>query len=369
MVLHFVGGITPENVFERAAAKVSSYGLWGVDLFFVLSGYLITGILHDSKGDQRYFRNFYMRRTLRIFPLYYGVLLVLILVPAWLAQAVLPGVGEVNEAQGWLWPYATNLYLFREGGFVIPYVSHFWSLAIEEHFYLFWPFLIGFLSRTAALRAAFLIGASALLLRIVLSFMGMNSIQTQVLTPCRLDALCAGAWFALAARGPDRPSLDRVWRWLAASTAAIVAISLWHAATVRLVEVSLPLRGSLLAVFFGCFIFIAAQDGAPAIVKHPLRTRWLILLGKYSYGLYVFHGIVAYALHQHGAELVLTQRLGSHALAVILQAAIGVSLSLLIAVMSYELFESRFLKLKKWFSYQCVAKPARTKPALVELAR
>src|SRR4051812_15798005 len=70
MVLHFVGGLTAHGPIERIAVKLSSYGVWGVDLFFVLSGFLITGILHEAKGAPHYFRNFYARRTLRIFPLY-----------------------------------------------------------------------------------------------------------------------------------------------------------------------------------------------------------------------------------------------------------------------------------------------------------
>src|SRR5215470_18051066 len=79
MAVHFVGDATPHNFGERLAVKLGSYGVLGVDLFFVLSGFLITGLLLDSKGDPHYFRNFYARRTLRIFPLYYTVLALLFL--------------------------------------------------------------------------------------------------------------------------------------------------------------------------------------------------------------------------------------------------------------------------------------------------
>src|SRR5678815_5190042 len=81
-----------------------------------------------------------MRRTLRIFPLYYGVLLlVTVLIPASVLARFAPGALEIRAAQAWLWPYLTNVYLVTKGDFTLPYFSHFWTLAIEEHFYLAWP--------------------------------------------------------------------------------------------------------------------------------------------------------------------------------------------------------------------------------------
>ena len=79
LCVHFIGDAPAHTGIERGLVKLANYGVWGVDLFFVLSGFLITGLLHDSKGGNLYFRNFYVRRTLRIFPLYYGVLAILFL--------------------------------------------------------------------------------------------------------------------------------------------------------------------------------------------------------------------------------------------------------------------------------------------------
>src|SRR5580704_13240421 len=74
LFVHFIGDATAHTAVERGLVKLANYGIWGVDLFFVLSGFLITGILYDAKSSPHYFRDFYVRRTLRIFPLYYGVL-------------------------------------------------------------------------------------------------------------------------------------------------------------------------------------------------------------------------------------------------------------------------------------------------------
>src|SRR5215468_8569908 len=102
LAVHFVGNATPVSWGERIAVKLGNYGVLGVDLFFVLSGFLITGLLLDSKGDPHYFRNFYARRTLRIFPLYYAVL-ALLFIALRLVATPTPLLGVARQHQGWLW--------------------------------------------------------------------------------------------------------------------------------------------------------------------------------------------------------------------------------------------------------------------------
>ncbi len=141
---------------ERVEMLVHS-GWMGVDLFFVLSGFLITGILLDAKHGPHRFINFYMRRVLRIFPLYYGVLaFFLIFLP--LLSVMLGGgpsflrsmVAELDPIRVHQW--RLWLYLQNFGG-SWKLFNHFWSLAVEEHFYLFWPAVIFFTSERGALRA------------------------------------------------------------------------------------------------------------------------------------------------------------------------------------------------------------------------
>jgi len=351
MALHFLHFEAPSNLVERLTMKIAGYGLFGVDLFFVLSGFLITGILYDAKGGDGYFRNFYMRRTLRIFPLYYGVLLsLLVLLPAGAAAAFDPQLLELRNYQGWLWGYLTNVYVGQQGDFAIPYVSHFWSLSVEEHFYLFWPLLVGYLPRRGAMVACVALSLLALGLRVSLALDG-HVLYQQVLTPCRLDTLCIGAFFALAARGPlGLSGLGvRARRLLPAAVAALVLLSVARKVTPHWDPFVLQLRDSVLALFFVLVIVTSADAGGIAAFKQAFRWRWLGLLGKYSYGLYVFHGIIAYAFERKQVVPLLESSLGSHTLATMVQAAAGVALSLLIAVASYELFEVRFLMLKRLF--------------------
>src|SRR3954466_6828035 len=158
MLCHFLGLLhTGNHRLDSLLHLGFGHGWVGVNLFFVLSGFLITGILLDAKSSPRYFRNFYARRTLRIFPLYYGVLFV--------CFAILPLFPGSNSAdflalrsrQGWLWTYCTNIKIVLDGDwkFATPLLDlgHFWSLAVEEHFYLVWPLLVFLLPTRALVKA------------------------------------------------------------------------------------------------------------------------------------------------------------------------------------------------------------------------
>ena len=349
VMVMFVAGISPSGGMG-ARLRISTYGVWGVDLFFVLSGFLITGILADSKGSSGYLRNFYMRRTLRIFPLYYLVLVVLFVVVPVLGLGWLdPELVELQRAQVWVWFYLTNYYLAFQETFSLPYVSHFWSLSVEEQFYLAWPLVILILSRRSAMRMCFILGLSALVIRVWYATTAPNLLASFLSTPCRLDALCVGAWFALSLRERTPLRSTRAVLCFAVSAAGILALSSWHVVHPATDSWVLPSRTTLLAVFLGLFIYLTVVKVLPPAVGTALRMTWLTWLGKYSYGLYVFHGMVAYAFERHSPGPFLMQMVGIHALAATLQIAVGAMLSIGIAVTSYELYESRFLALKRRF--------------------
>src|SRR5258706_11472560 len=147
MMVHF-GGTTEHGITGAALwfSRLTGAGWCGVDLFFVLSGFLITGILYDAKGAPGGLRNFYARRVLRIFPLYYGTLVVLFVILPLLAPGPNPGLEKVAQQQGWLWLYLSNFaavfigdHTFAGG---LVQAGDFWALAIEEQFYLVWPLVV-----------------------------------------------------------------------------------------------------------------------------------------------------------------------------------------------------------------------------------
>ena len=133
-----LGGPFATGVVDRPVAMIFAWGWIGVDLFFVLSGFLITGILFDAKGCHGYFRNFYAQQALRMIPLYYGFLFCVVA----LNRIDTPMIPWISKAD-LLW-LATYTYNFRVGlgGVGINNMHHYWSLAIEEQFYLIWPLVV-----------------------------------------------------------------------------------------------------------------------------------------------------------------------------------------------------------------------------------
>ena len=355
MALHFLCTLTPTghlSRFEFFTTRLTGYATWGVDLFFVLSGYLITGILSSSRGNRHYFQSFYARRTLRIFPLYYGILFLLtVVIPESVLRTYVPDALEIRRLQGWLWPYLTNVYVAKEGSFAIPYVSHFWTLAVEEHFYLFWPFVVGLMSRTSAMRACVVLSALSVALRLYAHFAHLNIYYADVLTPFRLDALCTGAWLALAARGPSGLSglASRAKPAVLLAAAGVLATSVWHAKFGGEGTVAEALRQLFLALFFGWVLVLVSSAEGPSALKRILRLKVLQQLGKYSYGLYVFHGILAAYCDRYTTLHFFSALVGSQTLGWFLQALLGSVASIVVAVLSYHLFEAPFLRLKRHF--------------------
>ena len=173
LVLFFHGfglryGLRGLSGFPKLLVAATLPGWMGVNLFFVLSGFLITGILLDSKSRPNYFRVFYIRRALRILPLYYGVLLLL---------AVLTRTGWVNRHASWAYLGLSAIYLSNVTElFGVPsQYTVLWSLAVEEHFYLLWPAAIRVLSRYQVVVAGAVICVVCPCLRAFYSIAGYNA--------------------------------------------------------------------------------------------------------------------------------------------------------------------------------------------------
>jgi peptidoglycan/LPS O-acetylase OafA/YrhL len=366
LLLHFIGNTVPTNGIERAIVGVTSYGSYGVELFFILSGFLITGILYDARNQPHYFRNFYMRRLLRIFPLYYGVLALIFFVAPLMPLLRGPTLDFLVDHQAWAWLYAVNIYIAIEGEWSFSYLDHFWSLAIEEHFYLLWPLVVFLLARRPRTLIAVSLATAlcATLARLTGSLMGLSWWTTYVLTPFRLDGLALGAFLAVTAR--QSGGLDRLVRLLPCVVAVAGGLLALTFVWTRLIsrqelELVLPVRAALILALLACLLVLALIAPERSTTSRFFRSRFMVFLGTYSYGLYVYHHFISYYLTANRTELELAHWLGSHGAAVALQAMMGASASLALAYLSYELFEKRFLRLKRLFA--TTEEPALQRPA------
>jgi len=354
LLFHFIGTVPPANQAERAIVSVTNYGAYGVELFFILSGFLITGILYDSHDHPNYFRNFYMRRLLRIFPLYYGVLVLIFFVAPLIPPLRGPTLNYLVDRQAWAWLYAVNIYIARQGEWSFSYLDHFWSLSIEEQFYFFWPLVIFLLARRprALIAVSLATALCAMLARLTGSLLGLSWWTTYTFTPFRLDGLALGAFLAVMARqlgGLER--LARALPLVATFAGGLLTVTF---AWTRFVPQEglafvLPVRASLILMLLACllvWILIAPERSA---TSRFFCSRIMVFLGTYSYGLYVYHHFISYYLTSNRTDLVLAGWLGSHTAAVAMQATLGMSASLAVAYLSYELYEKRFLRLKRLF--------------------
>jgi peptidoglycan/LPS O-acetylase OafA/YrhL len=362
LMYHFVAQTTATNRFEAAVNWLLSYGFLGVDLFFVLSGFLITGILYDSRADPAYFQSFYMRRLLRIFPLYYGVLAVVFFVVPMIPALRGSEIAGLREHQAWAWLYGVNAYLSIQGDWVLSYITHFWSLAVEEHFYLVWPLVVWLLGAKprVLLGTALTVAAVSFGARATASLSGVSPVVTTVLTPFQLDALCLGGFFAVYVRQPGgEAAARRAILPLALVAGTLLAFQFGlHRFTDFGLSVMRSTRLGVFRVLFAALLLQAIFAPASAFVARFFRSRAMMALGKYSYGLYVYHHFLSYYFLKHGTEFALAQAVGSHTLAVAIQAAGGMTVSMAIAWLSYEFFEKYFLQLKRFW-------PSSRAPAVV----
>ncbi|HVT33363.1 MAG TPA: acyltransferase [Rhodanobacteraceae bacterium] len=317
-------------------------GWIGVQLFFVLSGFLITGILLDTRSSPAYYRSFFARRVLRIFPLYYGVL--------FLAFAVVPLLLPVPDGygrhQGWLWVYLANFAMpFGKGEAAFP---NFWSLCVEEQFYLVWPFLV----RWAGLRGTAILSLAVIAIAIVSRALVRHLMPGQpgleaayVFTPCRADALAFGALAAVAIRTNSIAArLQRLRsEWLLAAGVIVLSLGLLAGHLARLGATMQVYGYTEVALGFAIMLLASLRPRtwyARLLSFGPLRR-----CGTYSYGMYVFH---APLLIYVGTPLLAHLWHGDPTLpeALAYEAA-GIVATFLIGFASYHLYERHFLALKR----------------------
>jgi peptidoglycan/LPS O-acetylase OafA/YrhL len=359
--LHYGGG-SHGGLLLRVLNEVRSRGALGVDLFFVLSGFLITGILFDTRNDSHYFKRFFARRSVRIFPIVYLLFAIL--------AVLTPVLGYV-----WYWKQALflvylgnlaanadfGLYLLRsvKHPAAEASLSHLWSLCVEEQFYIVWPLVVWLVrDRVKLIWTSAVLCLVALGLRLVM----LASVSTATAAlwiprslPFRLDSLLFGAILALILRGPAAHPLQRSMKWIFLSAFAVFFVgerlspafdSVWELAWMPTVigVAAMGLIGGTL------------RQGSTFYRVFSLRP--LKVIGKYSYGFYVYH--LVWSKAWLGVLVYFETRLQSLAMAGLVTLPLVFGSTFLVAKLSYDLFEVRFLKLKRHFEYDSEVLEHRT---------
>ncbi len=351
----------PTLGIDRFARKLFGVGWSGVDLFFVLSGFLITGILYDAKRSNFYFRNFYARRFLRIFPLYYAFLAFALFALPNFHRLAGPGqTTALHHTQFWYWTYTVNIAsAVKQLHSHIPLVySQFWSLAIEEQFYLLWPLLLRLFNRRAVMILCAALVAGALAFRIMLLQPIGASFATIAgpynLLPARVDTLALGALLALALRGGGQIARFRPHAQLvAAGSLLVLAILFYTQDGLSAIDRRVQTIGlSALALLFAAVLLLALTSRPGSTLYRIFTHPTLSFMGRYSYAIYVFHLLVAFevasqVLRSYGARTVFGSQIPQNIAFSVICSAISIAA----AWLSWHLFERQVLKLKRYVPY------------------
>ncbi|MEZ6185371.1 MAG: acyltransferase [Planctomycetota bacterium] len=317
---------------ETELARRVDWGVLGVRLFFVLSGFLITRILLDARSQRdqgalslgQALRTFYLRRVLRIFPIYY------------LTVAVMSLASPTIRAQAWVFLlYLQNLLFAWEGSYGVA--PHFWTLAVEEQFYLLWPAAVLLLPRRALVGCVLALIAAAPAWRLGVLLLGGAEVTARVFTLGCTDTLGLGALLALAGAG----------RWLrplgVAGALALIPLLLCHA--LRWGDPAWIVLGDLALGAVGVAWVARLVRGGTGLDQRLLASRPLVYLGRISYGIYVYHFFVPRQLARVFAKL-------DWSVGPLTLAALSAVASIALASASWVLLERPLARLKRRLPYR-----------------
>jgi len=350
VLFHYVFALVPDTVAgpSRNLARVFALGWIGVDLFFVLSGFLLGGILIDNRNSPDVFRTFYARRAFRIFPLYfawYALFLGLRVLPGWP-----PGLFN-DSMPAWAYvAYIQNCFDAANGHWGAHWMTITWSLAIEEQFYLLLPAVIVFCPRRQIPGVVWTFIVSAVVIRYGLSLYAPgHGLASYTLLPCRWDALFLGVLGAWAMRQEAFRTWLRENPWfLRASlmTLGVLLALFLHRAPVHNGTVVREAGYTWIAVFCLAFLLSARQD---PVIRSVLRVRLLTWLGTISYGVYVMHPAVLWLAHWWVRRQLPEINSAADAGTTLLAFVVTITL----ATLSYRTFEAPLIRLgRRWrYSY------------------
>jgi peptidoglycan/LPS O-acetylase OafA/YrhL len=323
------------------------FGWTGVNLFFVLSGYLITGrLLHhaSTEGGKNYFRNFYARRILRIFPLYYMFLAGFFFFLPLVYDHYGIYFSNLRRDQLWYWTYLDNWKVVFSGPPDNLILLSLWSLAVEEQFYLFWPVIYRYVKGLNLKRMIVFLIVASIGVRI-LTGVPFHHAYYSTLTAC--EPLLMGAGLFILVREGQLVKYHHRFGIAAFVSFVALCIIFIHQFSFETTNAWLMKYGYSAIDVLWAYLLYRAVTGSISL-KKALTRKWLIWLGKYSYGIYVYHFVI-FQMMVWKLDSMLAAKGIENAIAYPVDRALGLLVTLLCSFASYHLFEKHFLTLKKYF--------------------
>lgn len=328
--------------FAHGYFMLSLFGQTGVQLFFVLSGFLITGILIDTSENEGVLKSFYIRRSLRIFPLYYAVIFLVALI-----GLLVSGPSALNDEllmyifyiQNWSSKFSEDSYVW---------LNHSWTLAVEEQFYIFWPVVfLAFYKRSVA-------DVIALCLFMVLVSWGIRNavpLQSSKLvftsTLSVMDGLSLGALLSVVCvhYRTQLGNVHKNFKYIFFLFLIYLCFSVAFYTSINQFQSDMARWGlCFFNVFYMCLIGYLYLSDEENVIKSSFQSQSLIRLGKVSYGVYLFHAPIMLLMAKFLSAYKLSF-LVNHGLILF----IGGGVSFFLAVLSYKFFEKPIINLKhKW---------------------
>ena len=360
--LHFGGGGTHGGPVLKTLNAIREHGGAGVDIFFVLSGFLITGILFDTRTDSQYFKRFFARRSLRIFPIVYLLFAILAI---------------LTPIVGYQWHWQQALFLVYMGNFAANHqfsyyivksashptfeatLAHLWSLCVEEQFYLVWPFVVWMIrDRVKLLWTSVGLAILALVVRIIMVQVWPIDLAERWLVrslPYRLDDLVMGAALALLLRGASADKVQRSMKWLFLF-GLVTTLAMFRFSSDNNSAWAITGQMTLIGIGSVGLIGMTLREGSWAYRLFNLRP--LRYLGKYSYGFYVWH--IVWGRAWIAVLIYMTAKFNSTAIGGIVTISLSFLTTFLVAKLCYDLYEVKFLKWKYKFEYDSEIRTHKT---------
>lgn len=330
MIFHFFQNIQHDNPLFDSIKTITAFGRTGVTLFFILSGFLITRILLNSREKENYFKSFFTNRALRIFPLYYFFLIIYYFLVPYITDE--PFVAF--EKQWSYWFFFQNFTASLNQPIHGP--IHFWSLAIEQNFYFLWPFLVYYLNNKQLYRVIFFIILFSISVRLVLLSLGHGGYY---FTLSSVDALIIGSTLAL---NELKSGFSAKWakRYLLLLMAFIIpSFIFWFLIDGKGPKIVQVLKFPFINIAYLAFIGFLLVYKEHKFINRIFAFQPLVYIGKISYGLYVYHPLCFYFYFKYFA---------THNIVFDLFTAFGISF--IISSATFHFLESPFLRLKNTFS-------------------